>query len=135
MLALMCTGASAGTRYIDGISDQSLPEWDGSFAGSPFANFFRSRWAREAAGQISLARYVGRYGWITAEIRTANRNSRGRWLLGVGYDRNANKNRSNGDCRDLQASCSSHLHENLLQKPDHDARVHTLSMARNDIRE
>ncbi|HEV2923707.1 MAG TPA: hypothetical protein VGW98_06720 [Solirubrobacteraceae bacterium] len=58
VLALTCTGAWAGTRYIDGISDQSLPEWDGSFAGSPFANFFRSRWAREAAGQISLARYV-----------------------------------------------------------------------------
>jgi hypothetical protein len=57
-LALMCTGASAGTRYIDGISDQSLTEWDGSFAGSLFASFFRSRWASAASGQISLARYV-----------------------------------------------------------------------------
>jgi hypothetical protein len=58
VLALTCTGASAGTRYIDGISDQSLPEWDGSFAGSPFASFFRRRWARAGDGQISLARYV-----------------------------------------------------------------------------
>jgi hypothetical protein len=57
-LALTCAGASAGTRYIDGISDQSLPEWDGSFAGSPFVSFFRSRWARAASGQIALARYV-----------------------------------------------------------------------------
>jgi hypothetical protein len=57
-VALICTGARAGTRYIDGISDQSLPEWDGSFAGSPFASFFRSRWARAASGQVSLARYV-----------------------------------------------------------------------------
>jgi hypothetical protein len=56
-LALAATCAAAGTAYVDGISDQSLPEWDGSFAGSPFASFFRSRWAR-AAGQISLARYV-----------------------------------------------------------------------------
>jgi hypothetical protein len=58
LLALMSTRVSAGTLYIDGISDQSLPEWDGSFAGSPFASFFRSRWARGASGQISLARYV-----------------------------------------------------------------------------
>jgi hypothetical protein len=57
-LALTCSGASAGTRYIDGISDQSLPEWDGSFASSPFASFFRGRWARAASGQIVLARYV-----------------------------------------------------------------------------
>lgn len=58
LLALMCTGAAAGARYIDGISDQSLPEWDGSFAGSPFASFFARRWARAPSGQISLARYV-----------------------------------------------------------------------------
>jgi hypothetical protein len=57
-LAILCAGASAAARHVDGISDQSLPEWDGSFAGSPFANFFRSRWARPASGQISLARYV-----------------------------------------------------------------------------
>jgi hypothetical protein len=65
VLALMCAGASAGTLYIDGISDQSLPEWDGSFAGSPFASFFRSRWARAASGQISLARYVVQWNAMT----------------------------------------------------------------------
>ena len=57
-IALVCASACAGTRYVDGISDQSLPEWDGSFASSPFATFFRSRWAHAASGQITLARYV-----------------------------------------------------------------------------
>jgi hypothetical protein len=57
-IALICASAWAGTRYVDGISDQSLPEWDGSFASSPFATFFRSRWAHAASGQITLARYV-----------------------------------------------------------------------------
>jgi hypothetical protein len=46
--------ARAGTPYVDGISDQGLPAWDGSFARSPFARLFRATWL----GQISLARYV-----------------------------------------------------------------------------
>jgi polysaccharide biosynthesis protein PslG len=46
--------AHAGTAYVDGISDQSLPAWDGSFSDSSFASLFRARWL----GQISLARYV-----------------------------------------------------------------------------
>jgi hypothetical protein len=48
------TTARAGTTYVDGISDQSLPAWDGSFTNSSFAGFFRATWS----GQISLARYV-----------------------------------------------------------------------------
>jgi hypothetical protein len=50
--------ASAGSGHVDGISDQSLPAWDGSFATSPFAGFFRSRWTRAGSGQIAFARYV-----------------------------------------------------------------------------
>jgi hypothetical protein len=46
--------ARAGSDSVDGISDQSLPAWDGSFSDSSFASFFRARWL----GQISLARYV-----------------------------------------------------------------------------
>jgi hypothetical protein len=46
--------ARAGTSYVDGISDQSLPTWDGAFAKSSFASFFRSTWV----GQISFARYA-----------------------------------------------------------------------------
>lgn len=64
-LSLTCTRASAGTRYIDGISDQSLPAWDGSFTGSPFASFFRSTWSRAASGQIGLARYVVQWDAMT----------------------------------------------------------------------
>ncbi len=39
---------------MDGISDQSLPAWDGSFSKSPFAAFLRAAWV----GQITLARYA-----------------------------------------------------------------------------
>ncbi len=46
--------ARAGTPYVDGISDQSLPAWNGSFSASPFASFFRATWV----GQIAFARYV-----------------------------------------------------------------------------
>jgi hypothetical protein len=46
--------ASAATPYVDGISDQSLPGWAGSAAGSSFASRFEATWA----GQITLARYV-----------------------------------------------------------------------------
>jgi hypothetical protein len=49
-------GASSG--YVDGISDQSLPVWDGSFHTSPFAGFFRESWIGRAPAQITLARYV-----------------------------------------------------------------------------
>jgi hypothetical protein len=57
-LSLTAASTSGATGYIDGISDQSLPTWDGSFAASPFASFFRARWARGGGGQITLARYV-----------------------------------------------------------------------------
>ncbi|HSZ70432.1 MAG TPA: hypothetical protein VK756_08720 [Solirubrobacteraceae bacterium] len=47
---------AAATPYIDGISDQNLPEWDGDFAGSYFASLFKRDWV--ADGHIRLARYV-----------------------------------------------------------------------------
>lgn len=53
-LVAAVAAARAATPYVDGISDQSLPAWNGSFAGSSFANFFRNTWV----GQIALARYV-----------------------------------------------------------------------------
>jgi hypothetical protein len=59
------TGARAGTTYIDGISDQSLPAWDGSFGASPFASLFRSRWTRAGSGQIAFARYVVQWDVMT----------------------------------------------------------------------
>jgi hypothetical protein len=53
-LAPMPVNADAATSYVDGISDQSLPAWNGSFADSSFASFFRASWV----GQIAFARYV-----------------------------------------------------------------------------
>jgi hypothetical protein len=71
-LGVTCTAASAGTRYIDGISDQSVPVWDGSFAGSPFASYFRSRWIAAASGQITLARYVVQWDAMTHDRGSAH---------------------------------------------------------------
>ena len=49
----------AATRYVDGISDQSLPSWDGSFPGGYFAGFFHDTWADGGlSSHIALARYV-----------------------------------------------------------------------------
>jgi hypothetical protein len=48
--------ALAGTKDVDGISDQSIPLWDGGFQGSYFAGLFRDVWG--AHSHITLARYV-----------------------------------------------------------------------------
>jgi hypothetical protein len=47
-----------GTTYVDGISDQSLPYWDGSFAAGSFAGSFRDAWTAALSAHIALARYV-----------------------------------------------------------------------------
>jgi hypothetical protein len=57
--------ASAITGYVDGISDQSLPAWDGSFATSPFAASLRGLRAGGPLAQISLARYVLQWNALT----------------------------------------------------------------------
>jgi hypothetical protein len=73
LLALcICTtgarSASAGTPYVDGISDQSLPHWNGagdeeaSFKSSYFANLFYTSWiGGGSASHIKLARYAVRW--------------------------------------------------------------------------
>jgi hypothetical protein len=59
-LSLVCAGASAQatTAYVDGISDQSLPAWDGGFHGSYFAALFHDEWVGAPAAHIVFARYV-----------------------------------------------------------------------------
>jgi hypothetical protein len=47
-----------GTAYVDGISDQSLPYWNGAFSGSRFASFFADTWIAGLSSHVSLARYV-----------------------------------------------------------------------------
>jgi hypothetical protein len=56
LLSLLAGAATAhaGTPYVDGISDQSLPVWNGSFTTSAFARSFRTSWV----GQIAFARYA-----------------------------------------------------------------------------
>jgi hypothetical protein len=57
-LGAACAAARAEPGHVDGISDQSLSTWDGSFSTSPFAAFFRAHWAAALMPQITLARYV-----------------------------------------------------------------------------
>jgi hypothetical protein len=59
-LALMPLTAPAGavTSYVDGISDQSLPAWDGGFEQSWFAGLFDDTWVHGPGAHIDFARYV-----------------------------------------------------------------------------
>jgi hypothetical protein len=67
-LVLMPANAEAATSYVDGISDQSLPAWNGSFADSSFASFFRARWV----GQIAFARYAVQWNAMAETSNGAN---------------------------------------------------------------
>jgi hypothetical protein len=55
--ATSATGTA--TAYVDGISDQSLPAWDGDFADSYFGRLFSAVWVN--GGHIRLARYVAQW--------------------------------------------------------------------------
>jgi hypothetical protein len=58
-LSLAWAAAPAqGVTYVDGISDQSLPAWDGGFDESYFAGLFNDTWAHGPGAHISFARYV-----------------------------------------------------------------------------
>jgi hypothetical protein len=48
----------SGAPYVDGISDQSLPYWDRSFAGAYSTGFFHDAWVAGLSSHISFARYV-----------------------------------------------------------------------------
>ena len=70
-LPLMLAGAPAraGTVRVDGISDQSLPAWDGGFAASPLAAQLGDVLAGGGRGQIGLARYVVQWNALTQPSR------------------------------------------------------------------
>ena len=57
-VALAASSACNAAGYVDGISDQSLPAWDGSFSVSPLADALRGRWGGGPLARVSLARYV-----------------------------------------------------------------------------
>jgi hypothetical protein len=67
-LALAPATAQAATSYVDGISDQSLPVWSGSFSDSSFARSFRASWV----GQIAFARYVVQWDAMAEASNGAN---------------------------------------------------------------
>jgi hypothetical protein len=46
------------TSYVDGISDQSLPAWDGDFDESWFAGLFDDTWVHGPGAHVTFARYV-----------------------------------------------------------------------------
>jgi hypothetical protein len=50
--------ARAATAYVDGISDQSLPAWDGGFYHGYFTGLFNDAWVNGPDSHITLARYV-----------------------------------------------------------------------------
>jgi len=58
-LSLACAGVPArAVTYVDGISDQSLPTWDGGFHDSWFAGLFHETWVGDPGSHIAFARYV-----------------------------------------------------------------------------
>jgi hypothetical protein len=65
---LIPASAQAATTHVDGISDQSLPAWNGSFADSSFASFFRANWGE----QIAFARYVVQWNTMAEASSGAN---------------------------------------------------------------
>jgi hypothetical protein len=90
-LALLCLcfvigaeSASAYTTSVDGVSDQSLPNWDSGFSDSYFASFFESKWV--PGPHIQYARYVVQWNAMT-ERNESKGNYRERfeaWLADAG---------------------------------------------------
>jgi hypothetical protein len=62
-LALAAGSAPAATQYVDGISDQSIPAWDGGFSSDYFTGYFSANWI--AGGHIRDARYVVQWNIMT----------------------------------------------------------------------
>jgi hypothetical protein len=54
----LAPSTGAATSYVDGISDQSLPAWDGGFEESYFAGLFDDTWVHGPNAHITFARYV-----------------------------------------------------------------------------
>ena len=57
-LSLAGPPAGAATDHVDGISDQSMPAWDGAFPASPLGGLFGEVLAAGPREQLGFARYV-----------------------------------------------------------------------------
>lgn len=76
-LAADAAAAHAAASAIDGISDQSLPAWDGGFAGSDLAALLRA--GRVGGGGIRYARYVVQWN-VMAPAHAGERATFEAWL-------------------------------------------------------
>jgi hypothetical protein len=65
----LTASAGAATSHVDGISDQSLPAWDGGFRESYFAGLFDDAWAHGPGAHISFARYVVQWNVMSGKYR------------------------------------------------------------------
>jgi hypothetical protein len=70
LLATGSQASAAGTPYVDGISDQSIPTWDSGFSNSYFTGYFASHWI--TGGHIKYARYVVQWDVMTETTKGAN---------------------------------------------------------------
>jgi hypothetical protein len=59
---------ASATEYVDGISDQSIPSWDGGYGGY-FTEYFKNDWS--PAGHIKYARYVIQWNATSGPENTA----------------------------------------------------------------
>lgn len=69
---LLATATPAAGAGVDGISDQGLPAWDGTFAASPLAAVLRNRLTGGATAQIRFARYVLQWNALQEPSRGAD---------------------------------------------------------------
>ena len=79
--------AQAATAYVDGVSDQSLPAWDGGFSEGYFGRLFSAVWV--TGGHVKLARYVAQWDLMREDTNGANPHGDYRerleaWLTDVG---------------------------------------------------
>jgi hypothetical protein len=59
----------AVTSYVDGISDQSLPAWDGGFEESYFAGLFDDTWVHGPGAHVDFARYVVQWNAMSGDYQ------------------------------------------------------------------
>jgi len=67
------------TSYVDGISDQSLPAWDGGFEESYFAGLFDDTWVHGHGAHVDFARYVVQWNVMSGDYPRYLREFEG-WL-------------------------------------------------------
>jgi hypothetical protein len=102
-VGLFQASAFAGTGYVDGVSDESLPSWS-----TGFSSFFANTWV--ARGHIKYARYIlpwnamtnGDEGWVDAAFSEAARMKLGLDLSLTVYENNPTPKSTGEYLRELE---------------------------------